>query len=433
MTPKRVLMVAAHFAPENVSGTHRPLHFARSLADAGVAVDVVTLPAELAQYVDPSLLEIFPFPEAVHRIGSAASLGELYLRATRRTAAQPEPSTLTAAAPRRGTVRRLLASLDVFPDRFASWRRPATRAAVRVGRTHGADVVIASGPPWTALRVGAAAAARLGVPFIADFRDPWTPLTGAFREPEFAMLRRLGRRWERQVVHQAEVLLFNSPGVAEAAAESYPDGGRRPSRVIVNGADMGRRESPAPIPAAAPVRFRHFGTLYQGRSLDPLIEAIGASNAETGTPVDLELFGLSEWPVPDQLPAGVAIRVCGTLPHRDAVSRMAEPAVLVLVQSPNFDRQIPTKLFEYLFTGNPVLVVANRTSAAWALARDYSRCRLFDLGADPTSNGAVIADLVRMWRGGELCQERTMEDTASLTKAAVGAQFVSLVREVAAG
>ncbi len=41
-----ILMVAYHFAPENVSGTHRSLHFAKSLHEAGhrVLVLTVTLP-----------------------------------------------------------------------------------------------------------------------------------------------------------------------------------------------------------------------------------------------------------------------------------------------------------------------------------------------------------------------------------------------------
>jgi hypothetical protein len=108
---------------------------------------------------------------------------------------------------------------------------------------------------------------------------------------------------------------------------------------------------------------------------------------------------------------------------------MREPAVLVLVQPPHFDRQIPTKLFEYLCTGNPVLVMASRDSAAWALATQYARCKLLEYGA-AASHEKIIADLCDQWRSGKLCQAATADDTSHFTKAAVGHEFIGMVEEV---
>jgi hypothetical protein len=39
---KRALVVAFYFAPENTSGTHRSLHFARRLVDEGIEVTLLS-------------------------------------------------------------------------------------------------------------------------------------------------------------------------------------------------------------------------------------------------------------------------------------------------------------------------------------------------------------------------------------------------------
>jgi hypothetical protein len=111
---------------------------------------------------------------------------------------------------------------------------------------------------------------------------------------------------------------------------------------------------------------------------------------------------------------------------------MQEPSVLVLVQPERFARQIPTKLFEYLCTGNPVLVIATADSAAWQVAREFARCTLLDLRA-PNEHAEVIGRLVRDWREGMLCQEATVEDTARFTKQAIGREFLEVVERLLHG
>jgi hypothetical protein len=236
----------------------------------------------------------------------------------------------------------------------------------------------------------------------------------------------LAARWEGRVVAAADVVVFNSAAVAQATAAGYPNIGPAKVRVILNGSDAPRRAAATPIPRDIPIRFRHFGTLYQGRSLEPLLHALRALRDERA--VDIELYGASEWRAATTVPA-VRITQWGTVTHSEAIAAMREPAILVLVQPQHFNRQIPTKLFEYLCTGNPVLVLASRHSAAWALAAQYARCFLLEYGAED-SHGSTVSALVDQWRNGKLRQEATAGDTGHFTKASVGREFVEIVRAV---
>ncbi|MEJ2547618.1 MAG: hypothetical protein P8125_07340, partial [Gemmatimonadota bacterium] len=67
---KRALFVAFHFAPENVSGTHRSLHFARCLADEGFDVTVLTRSLSSITSLDTSLEDVFPWPDRIVRVAA---------------------------------------------------------------------------------------------------------------------------------------------------------------------------------------------------------------------------------------------------------------------------------------------------------------------------------------------------------------------------
>jgi hypothetical protein len=444
-----VLFVAYHFAPENAAGTHRSLHFARSLHDNGYRVHVVSAPEGYARTTDPGLSNVFPFPDRIVRVGYGLTLGGLYLRLKRRIPRPPagEPRTERAPAASGGTIRKdgnLLARLrmhlsawDALPDQQRAWFGPAVRAGLELGRRERIDAVFASAPPWTGLRVAAKLSRKLRTPLIVDFRDPWTARTG--RQTRYAAdwCHKIAETWEKRVLERASLALFNSPQVMQAAQDHYETLETGRVLTIPNGSDAPRREVESPIPPSPPLHFRHFGTLYLGRSVTPLVRAlqrlVERGVIEAGD-VSVDLFGR----VPEESkrlaslssnPIHVETRT--RLPYSDALALMMEPAILVVSQPAIVSRQIPTKLYDYLCTGNPVLVIAPERSAVWSLARTFPGCWRIE-HADTEENTEALGSLLERWRSGCLVQRRTVEDTASLTKAALGEVFVSAIQELLA-
>jgi hypothetical protein len=101
------------------------------------------------------------------------------------------------------------------------------------------------------------------------------------------------------------------------------------------------------------------------------------------------------------------------------------------MQSAEHAALIPTKLFDYLATGNPVVVLSPHASASWDVASRFGRCQRLDL--EPTEhNRDVMTNLVAQWRSDSLIQERSVEDTEALTKPAVGAEFTRLIEDLVA-
>ena len=452
-TVKRALVVAFHFAPESTSGTHRSLHFARGLVDAGVDVTVLTRSLESINKADESLSDVFPWPDRIVRVTAEDTLLSRVVRTIKRmvlpsgreasrtglpgggtnAAAELEPAIPGAPKSTQhfARARLLLDRIEKHPDVQKGWYRPAIRAGRELFRREPFDLVIASGPPWTCLRVGSALATKHEVPFVADFRDPWTRRSGRDHFSRGAVFDWLRERQEARVIASSNLVLTNSPGVAEAFLERYARLGPAEVATILNGSDARRRSRDTPFPDPPGLVARHFGSLYGGRRIAPL--ARPASNQGDSrenwrveqfgdVPRKTDLEGLSS-------PARAALSVYPAVPFTAAVEKMHEPGLLVVIQPAAFERQVPTKLYDYLCTGNPILVLAPENSGTWAVAERFERCFRAD-SEDVAGITRILETLEERKEAGSLSQVATVDDTADLTKRAISAEFVRRVGQI---
>lgn len=428
----RVLLISFHFAPTSVSGTHRAVHFARALKSADHEVHVLTAEVPAGPSDDDRLLDIFPCSARIHRVSKRRTVGDLWnwvqdrLTDSQRLASAEPRHRAREAEPTPGILRRIARALDTFPDHERGWLGPAVRAGRRLSRSIDFDVVVATAPPWTALRAAHRIAGSTGARLVLDFRDPWSYMTGGPR-PE-TIEQRVAGRMEARIVAASDLLVFNSPVIARLAEERgvQPD----TMRVVLNGTAAPRNERKRSIDRGESLKFRHFGTLYGGRSLAELAGLLQELAPRVGGPTPiLEQFGVVE----DGLPAssdGLETRWHPALPFDEALELMREPSVLVVVQPTSFAPQIPTKLYDYLATGNPIVIVAPQESAVWEIGAEYGRCRLAPLDSQSRSR-ATVGSILQAWARGELMQEPVL-DTRRLEKSTLNQQFVEYIEDLCA-
>ena len=452
-TLKRALVVAFHFAPESTSGTHRLLHFARGMVDGGIDVTVLTRSLDSIDKADESLNDVFPWPDRIVRVDAEQTLLGRYLPRIKNRVSVSVPSTTRPEIPqseaaraaklgkpipdsplrtkRFARIRRLVDQIERFPDVNRGWLRPAIRTGRELFNREPFDLVVASGPPWTALIVASVLARENGVPCISDFRDPWTKLSGREGFSRGAGFNWLSEKMESRVVARTAFTLTNSPGVAQAIAAGHPN--LEPSRIstILNGSDARRRSRETVFPISMKLVARHFGSLYAGRRISPLVRAAG-SRTESGGDWLVEQYG----PDPekaDLLALSPSLRdsltIHRALPFTAAVERMHEPGVLVVTQPEWFSRQVPTKLYDYLCTGNPILVLAPEDSTTWKLASRFERCYQAD-PEDVPGIARVLEEIEGLKNEGMLTQVSAVEDTEFLSKAAIRREFLDYVKRI---
>ncbi len=240
-----------------------------------------------------------------------------------------------------------------------------------MGREERVEAVVASGPPFSVLVAGARIARRLGVPFVADFRDAWRDNPGSLHPTAWHRGRALAR--ERQVLSLASAVTCVSGPIRDEVAEL---GGRNVT-VLPNGFDPADLVPWSPKPDSAP-RIAFMGWLYPAHS-DPatLFEAMrrAAERSSAAEKLVFEVIGPeAPFAVEAAVRAGVSDRVVfrGYQPHHRALELLSEAdAGVVLIRDvPESKGSYTGKLFEYLGMGIPILLAGPEDGVAAELVRE---------------------------------------------------------------
>lgn len=385
---KRVLILSYYFPPMAVSGSMRPAGFCSHLGEYGYETHVVSNAVPPANGgtipVDPSLMRLVPDGIRIDRIGHTDWMQELLdLRARIRghkgsAPATGEPAKSAAVADvqhSNGRIRQLrehvLNRLLLFPDRQNRWIA-AVRRAVRDFKPHERpDVVFATGNPWSALVAGLDISRRVGVPFVADFRDPWTQNP----KPPLPELVAAAGACERRILTRSDRIIANTPALQEAFTSRYPASAHK-IVTITNGYHESLLEPGSnlnvPQMSGTGIELDYYGSVYELRKPGTLLAAIAAL-ADNGRirSGDFRVTFTGHWGVTDsecnaladRLEAQGLVRRISAVNHAEYLERSRSSQHLLVLQQ-DFPLQIPGKIYEYVATGRPLFLVGGQGATA---------------------------------------------------------------------
>jgi glycosyltransferase involved in cell wall biosynthesis len=371
-----ILFVTAAYAPVNVPGTIRMLRFTRWVRDWGYGVRVLTL--KLAPYsswpIDQDLLRHIPEGVEAVRVGGLYPiqfLGRLRRRVTNAATAAPR-SPATSPKARRSLLSDLVQAVFATPDNDIGWVPTAVLSGLRMAARRKPSWIISSGPPHSVHVAAAALRILLRTRWLADFRDPWVGNPQASDLYENAFARRISQYEERLTVRRADAVVLNTAALQRHFQKRYPENAAK-FWCIPNGFDQAVEQRPTLEVSRSngAIRITHAGRLYAERDPRPLIQAIANliadGRAKAGS-VELLLVGDLNPPfrvaeTAKDLGIEDCIRLLPTVPVDEARKLMAESSVLLLIQ-PQAAMQVPSKVFEYLGLGRPILALVDPGATA---------------------------------------------------------------------
>jgi hypothetical protein len=379
---RRVGLVAYWYPPRQAAGALRAASLARYLPAFGWEPVVITVRPRTSLYLpsdgggpvagDPPEPDLATPDRAWHALAAGAvesvrGPGALELLKTENVLAGRRPFARAA----HWAYRHVLA----FPDDAWPWLVDR-RSVVRTLAGRGVSAIVSTSPPPTAHLVAARVAARLGVPWVADYRDPWSQRSAWRRAwPLHGLETRLERRTLASAAHVVAVSAPLAAGLRGLLA--------CPVSVVPNGFDPADRllvvRDQVPL-AADRFTLVHTGTLTHGTrdpgivlaALAALVDrgAIAVDQLEVwfiGRHLEVARRAAAGWPL-----LAPALRYAAHVPRPAALDAQRRATVLLSLGSPDalYDGDVPTKVFEYLDAGRPVLGIASHASALAGLLRE---------------------------------------------------------------
>ena len=381
-TVQRLLAIHYYFPPLGGIGSIRALKFARYLPAYGWAPTVVA-PRDGFFHHDHSLDTAGIITESTYSLelsrgGRRGLMG--------RAASDVRPSRPKGPF---AWFQRLARRHLYRPDAQVGWYPFAVSAARRLLREQRFGAVFSSSFPITAHLVARRLHSEFGLPWVAEFRDPWTDLASYSSRSQ----READERLEANILAEADAVVTVSEGFAALLAGR----GARCVHVIPNGFDP--EDYPADEVAENVVAY--LGTYYPGRQdLDTAFRALAATGGP-GAPGSLRLRFIGEYGPELEESAqrtGVQgrIEVTGFLPHKAALRALSRARMLLLAgpRDPGADDPItrgwiPAKAFEYLGARRPILYVGNVHSEVADLVRQSGTGEVVAPGDHVAATAAV--------------------------------------------
>ncbi len=325
----RVGIVVWDFAPSISGGVYRPAALARHLAHEGFDTQVVAGPAPAQPSpAGQQLLAQLGGKVAIQRVSESSR------------------ATSFRFFPR--TDGGLLNALELFNAARDCWKDAPP------------EVIIATGPPFSTFVAGAHLARYFGSRLILDYRDEWS-----LNPFEFVWKSRQDERLEARCLAQADRVVLTTASQKALLEQKYPEILPGKCLVIANGWESEGKTSERPDSPALDGKIL---LLFAGKlgghtrpddflgSLETLLRENPALLEKlvvrfVGNKNPAAQASLARFPYPQ------VIENWPLVPLQEVQSMMLAADALLLFHDRNFERYLPGKLYEYLASRKPILLL----------------------------------------------------------------------------
>jgi len=247
-----------------------------------------------------------------------------------------------------------------IPDARKFWINPSTKFLLKYLKENKINVIVSSGPPHSLHLIALKLHKKTKIPWLADFRDPWTEIDFYNQLMLTPIANRIHHKMEKKVLTTADRVVTISNNCALNMQKIC----NRNIDVITNGFDEPDFINNKNI---IPDKFRisHIGALNRDRNPDFLWETLSElidENSGFARDLQIELVGKTDISVMEKIKSCRLLNFTQKidyLTHNEAVEHEFSAAVLLLLinNTPASEGIAPGKLFEYLATRRPVLCI----------------------------------------------------------------------------
>jgi len=372
---KKVLIITYYWPPSGGAGVQRWLKFTKYLRDFGWEPIIYTPSNPESPINDASLEKDVPKDLTVLK----TEIWEPYLF-YKRLIGQKKTDKINAAFLTESKKPKRMEKLAVWirgnffiPDARVFWVKPSVKYLTDYLQKNPVDAIISTGPPHSMHLIADAVKKKLNIPWMADFRDPWTeidfysklmltPLAdGKHKKLELKVLRNadavvsVGQNWMENL---AAILKRSAPEKFSPKDESR-------FKVISNGYDPEDYAGIGEVQMDKKFTMAHIGTLDKSRNqpvLWKVLADIVRKNPQFAADLEIKLVGKVDIFVQEDIEKnGLTpyLNKIAYLSHHDVtiVQKQTQVLMLLINNTPNAKGITTGKFFEYMAAKRPILCI----------------------------------------------------------------------------
>jgi len=375
---KNLLVIAYYFPPSGGPGVQRVLKLIKYIREFGWNPIILTVKDAQYQALDYSLLEEIPQNCKIYKTKIFEPY-DIYRFFTGREKSQPiDVNNIKKESQKRNFKERVaefIRATFFIPDARVSWYFAAKSTLKQIFEENQIDAVYSSSPPYTCSLIAKYVKKKYNIPWVAGFRDPWTDFLTTPKRwflPKF-----IDKKLEKSVFLTADFVECAWEGIIKDAINKYPE--LEKSKFFHNPNGFDSADYPE-MEENSNERFTltYTGSLYGRRNPDSLFQAIEklidekVIGLENFTLQFVGRFGSEIQNMFENTKLKDNIQVVSYLPHSESLKKLLQSDALLLIvdEAKESEEIVPGKVYEYLGTRKPLLVISPENGAVADLMKE---------------------------------------------------------------
>ncbi|MCB0805769.1 MAG: glycosyltransferase [Bacteroidales bacterium] len=372
---KKVLIITYYWPPSGGAGVQRWLKFAKYLREFGWEPVIYTPENPEAPAIDHSLLK--DIPKGIEVIKTP--IKEPYT-IYKRFVGKKKDDSIKAGFLSEKKNPGLAEKISVWirgnlfiPDARKFWIKPSIRFLKNYLSENPVDAMVSTGPPHSMHMIALGVKKALGIPWLADFRDPWTNIDFYDKLMLTKRADRKHRALEKMVIRTSEI----SVAVNRRMGSELKELGAQNVEVIYNGFDPDDFKGVEHI-STGKFEILHFGSINSDRNpvtFWKVLRQFINENPEVSGSLNVTLIGFVDHSVSSEISKNDLEKFVHILPyqsHNDIILKASGASIFLLPlnNTPNAKGITSGKLFEYLALNRPVYCIGPENGDAASIIRE---------------------------------------------------------------
>jgi glycosyltransferase involved in cell wall biosynthesis len=361
--------------------------------------------------VDPQLVERIPVDTQVIR-NNFFEPYKLYRKLTGKKQDEKIPLAVLSSHSKASWKEKIANTIRMnlfIPDGRVGWYRPGVKSGLRaIKNDPDIKLVLSSGPPHTVHLIASTIIRKTGLPFVADFRDPWIYIDYYSEIKRNFLTVALDRYLEGKVLRRADAITVIGPSCRDQIVKHHKDINTQKTHIIYNGFDPDVYSAQQSDPPKDLFLLTYIGNLPFNRYTPSFYQAIAELKDENKIETkkfQVHFYGNVDAAVREEIrdfKIDDFLYFHEFVPHQQAIKAILQSHLLLLLinDTPTKKGIVPGKMFEYLATGRYILGIGPTEGDAVDVFNETGCGTFFDYH-DVEGIKKFLIDQYQKWRDGK--------------------------------